>query len=262
MNQILQQLLSKLKNSDQYVSVEDDYLASPHVKTIHENEKVVDLEQYLSQPRKLKEGKTLYQLDSFIKYLEIYKPDLKADESHGRCVVFVSLKENGVSVCSVLDYHKSFDNASFCNHNISLSCNIDNSFKMWLDYDNEWISQNQMINLLKKNNSSLNAEDFNTLLESIERVKTDVKLSSTQIAGESGKSKSVYFTTVETFQFNFKPYFSLPMYYKVKADLYAQLSDRGDIQLKYSIRNMHKIHEQVANDLRIEFGKLDNVLVF
>lgn len=254
-------LLSKLKNGDNYQEISADQ-TSPQIKTIHESERIVDLDGYLDQPRSINQSKCLYQLQSFIDYIEIYKPNADSADKHGCTAIFVSLTETGVHVNAEIDYHKAHDSASHNTHSVELICNEDESFKQWVRYDNDWMNQNQMINLLKKFNNALHQDDFSNLLTAIEHVKSNTKLTETQKAGESGNSKAVFFEMLETFTFSFKPYFSLPMKYSIKADLYVQLDESNRIQLKYSIRNQHTIHEQVASDLMDKFNDIEGVLVF
>ena len=54
-----------------------------------------------------------------------------------------------------------------------------------------------MINKLKKYNNALDGDAFTELLAAIEDVKSDVKLQTTEKAGESGRSKSVYFKMIK-----------------------------------------------------------------
>lgn len=262
MKEILQLLLARIKHSDEPVELTPDWQEHPMVRTIHESEKLVDFEKYLEKPRALKQIKTLYQLSSFQQYIESFKPKDGALPKHGKSAVFVELKENGVGVKCVLDYHIDYTNPTHCNHEIKLDCTVDKSFLEWSFDDNKWMSQSEMINKLKKHNNALADGSFSELLAAIEDVKSEAKQQNTEQAGHSGKSKSVFFKMINEFSFKFKPYFSMPFCYSTSADLYAQLDDNGRLQLKYSIRNQHKIHEQVAEDLRIELGHIDDLEVF
>ena len=258
MNAVITKIVSLFSTDKIYFTAPAEQ-PEANVRVIHNDHQVVDLEKYLIAPRKLKQSIKLYQLDSFVAYIIAYAP-LGTDDPHfGRPVVFVSLYNDQLTVKSALDYHKSHAEPTQCVHEVSLSCERDESFKIWFDDDDDWMSQKQMLNLLKKNNRSLNKDWFPKLLEAIQKITSESKLSSTQMATKSDSQKSVYFETLETFEFSFKPYYSMPFVYSIKADLYVQLDDNNRIQLKYSIRNPSLIFQQVADDLRKEFKKIENV---
>ncbi len=260
---IIETILSKISRKTGFESYHQSFIKdAPAVSVVHENEKLIDLEDYLEQPRRIKENITLYQLDSFMKYIESYNHDGSLSEHLGQAAAFVKLRPQGIDVECILDYHMAIDNPSHCTHRIQLDTTIDESFQTWSRNDNQWMSQSDMINLLKKHNNALADDSFIDLLAAIEQVKSETKRESTQKAGESSSSKAVYFKMIESFSFKFKPYYSMPFVYQTNADLYAQLNEAGRLELKYSIRNAHKIYESVADDLRLRLGTVNELTVF
>jgi len=262
MIKFLEKLILGFRSTSEYKEIEDVDASNPMLKVIHESEEVVNLEHYRQQPRLISQNISLYDLTSFMNYIEKFKPDNDSKGKHGKTVIFVKLTENGVSVSSVIDYHSAYNSASHCNHNISLSCNTDESFDKWSKYDNQWMSQNKMINLLKMFNGSFKGDSFTEVLQAIQEIGSKTDLTQTQKENQSGSTKVVFFDMIKEFKFYFKPYFSMPFLYWYDADLYVQLDDNNRIELKYSIRNKYKIHEQVAKDLRKEFNQIEDVSVF
>lgn len=249
MNAVITKIVSLFSTDKNYFTVGTEQ-PEANVRVIHNDHQVVDLEKYLSTPRRIEQSITLYQLESFTSYIAQYAPVSDGQQKHGNPVIFVSLYDDKLTVKCSLDYHKSYSEPTHCSHKASLSCERDKSFTTWVHDDNSWMSQTNMVDLLKKNSNALTDDNFPKLLQAIEKIKSETNLLSIQKSSKSESNKSVYFETLETFEFNFKPYCSIPKRYSVKADLYIQLDDNNRIQLKYSIRNPSAIYEQVASDLR------------
>jgi len=257
MNEVLKQILSKLSNKQEFEGV--DETANPMVRVIRDDENLIDLEQYLLQPRMIKENRTMYTLGSFINYINTYSKG--GNIEHGRPAVFIKIDGRELGVSSVVDFHSSCSDPAHGNNVVKLSMSKDEPFENWLSHDDRWLTQRQLLSHLKKNSASI-SEGYAGLLSSIEQISTETKKSHTESSASSGKSKSVVFSKVESFDFNFRPYLSLPFRFKVTADLYAQYDDDG-LSLKYSIRNPQSIFEQIAKDLRSELDvELDSALIF
>lgn len=252
MSDVLKQILSKLANEQEFKAIEQ--IDIPMVRVIRDDELLVDLEKYLPQPRLIKEKRTLYSLSSFIKYINTFSDG--AAIQNGRPAVFINVDGRKLSVCCIVDFHNSCTQPTHGQNIVNLSMCEDEPFANWMSKDDRWLSQRQLLAHLKKNSASI-TDGYAGLLSSIELISTETKKSHTETGGSSGKSKSTVFSKVESFDFNFRPYLSLPFRFKVTADLYAQYDDDG-LSLKYSIRNPQSIFEQVAKDL---YNELDVELV-
>ncbi|KAA3642116.1 MAG: DUF2303 family protein [Proteobacteria bacterium] len=260
---IIDTLLSKLTRETTFKDLDLEAVKEgPAVSVVHQNEKLIDLEDYLEQPRRIKADIELCELHAFGQYIESYGHDQSLGTHLGQATAFINLRPTGVDVECILDYHMAINEPSHCTHRVTLDTTIDKSFSVWSQHDNQWMTQSDMINLLKKHNNALADEAFSELIAAIEQVKSKTKRESTQRAGETSSSKAVFFEMIETFEFKFRPYYSMPFTYQTKADLYAQLNESGRLELKYSIRNAHKIFEHVADDLRLRLGTVENLTVF
>lgn len=248
MNDVLKQILSKLSNKQEFEQVNTE--TTPMVRVIRNDERLVDLEPYLRQPRIIEENRTLYTLDSFINYINIYSEG--ANIENGTPAIFINIDGRRLHVVGVVDFHSSCTQPAHGKNTVKLSMIRDEPFNNWLEEDDRWMSQRDLLSHLKKNSASV-SDGYAKLLSSIEEISTETQRLHTETGKSSGKTKSTIFGKVDSFGFNFRPYLSLPFKFKIVADLYAQYDNSG-LLLKYSIRNPQSIFEQVAKDLRDELA--------
>lgn len=264
MKSLITQILSKITREEHFSSIETE-TDLPLGRVIHQDEEFIDLEKYRKRPRRIKTRKSFWDLDSFINYIERYKVPIESTKGKkGQTCVFVSLAphNSGLEIFSCLDYHYNYESPSHGSHEAILEAPRDESFIVWLNQDNTWMNQKEMIDYIKRYSSSFSGEQHSLILEAIQNIQADIKTENQISAQANKKSKSTFFKLITDFEFVLRPFSTLPFTYKIKAELSAQFNDREDLMLKYTIRDPHLIVQQAASDLRHRLSNLEDVLIF
>jgi hypothetical protein len=264
MKSLITQILSKITREEHFSSIETE-TDLPLGRVIHQDEEFIDLEKYRKQPRSIKTRKEFWDLKSFVSYINRYKiPIEKTEGKSGQTCIFVSLSphDKSLDVFSCLDYHYDYKNPSHGTHEAILKTPQDDSFLVWLNNDNTWLNQKEMIDYIKRYSSSFSAEQHSIILEAIQNIQADIKTENNVSNQSNKRSKSTFFKLITDFEFVLKPFVTLPFTYKIKAELSAQFNDREMLMLKYTIKDPHLIIQQAASDLREELSSIKDALIF
>lgn len=239
------------------------------VKVIGEDERLVSLDQFRMTPKRIEREATLHDIESLKQYIDAFSANTedKCEENqhHGTATAFVGVnltRRDPVSVECILDYHTSPKHPANCDHRIRLDCTVDHSFAKWLGSDNDWMSQSELVQFFKRNNSFFaDSQELIQILGTVEDIKSSTDRRDRSQAAVASTEVNMKFKLLGKFDFRFKPIPAINKAYQIEVDVYADYGRNGGLQVKYSIRNPDSIWKAVATDIRKTLSELGDKLV-
>lgn len=247
MKDLIKNLLSKLTHSNEFIDVNVD--ANPAVKFIHKDDLMIDLEEYRTQPRRIKEKNQFSNLKPFITYVNQFQ-NIANIPNLGTPTVFIDNDETTVECFGWIDYHNGIESATHKTNSIRLSSQKTQDFDAWMRRDNTWIEHSDFCDMLKAHAHSFDLDELTRILSSLEDVNSNTSMTKTLKDNSKGSSKSQFFSVIENFAFTFKPFVSMPYTFQVNARLSANYVERDDeFKFKFVMESPYLIYQKVAEKL-------------
>lgn len=211
---------------------------------VHDGYSLHDLQEYMSQPRRLKAAKTLHTEESFCRYVTLYKT----------AATLIMADVDQTRFLATLDYHGSSTEASHCDHTAVYSCPLSDEWKLWTGSDGTKFSQADFARFLEENLVDIVEPDGATIYEITRTLEAKKKVEfKSGVRLESGSVQLQYNEDVEakgkgsleipaTFKIGL-PVFQGGERYELDAFLRYRIGDSGGLTFHYDLHRPHRVLE-------------------